>query len=205
MDPTTPTAAHGPALAMLDIDDVPRGMLALDMLVKEAQIEVYAAGTVQAGQYLLLFGGEVAPVELSFAEAVAAAGPGLRDTVLLPHAELRIAPALLDDVRRWPCPGDTLGVLQTGTSPTMLRVVDAALKGAEVDLVQLRVADGLGGRAIATLWGETHDVEAALELARAACERGGAGPLSAQVIRNVDPTVSRRIGHGTHFYREWRG
>ncbi|MCA9707492.1 MAG: BMC domain-containing protein [Myxococcales bacterium] len=207
MAPSSTAAAHGPALAMLDIDDVPRGMLALDILVKEAEVDVYAAGTVQAGRYLLLFGGEVAPVELSYDKAVAAAEPGLRDTVLLPDAEPRIAPAILDAARRWPCPGDTLGVLQAGTSPTMLRAVDAALKGAEVDLVQLRVADGLGGRAIATLWGQTHDVEAALELAERARERSMAPAQgwSAQTIRNVDPTVARRIGHGTHFYREWRG
>ncbi len=192
---------------MLDIDDLPLGMVALDMLVKEAEVEVYAAGTVQAGRYLLLFGGEVAPVEMSFDKAVTAARGALRDLVLLPHAEPRIHPAILGGTRRWPCPGDTLGVLQSGSSPTMLGAVDAALKGAEVDLVQLRIADGLGGKAIATLWGETHDVEAALELADTARGRSPAGSdrWSAQTIRNVDPTVGDRIGRGTHFYEEWRG
>lgn len=190
---------------MLDIDDVPLGLLALDLLVKEAQVDVYSAGTVQAGRYLVLFGGQVEPVQMSFVRACAAAEAALCDAVLLPYAEERIAPAVLTAERRWPSPGDTLGVLQNGTSPTMLLAVDAALKGAEVDLVQLRIADGLGGRAIATLWGETHDVEAALELAEAALGRGRADGWSARAIRNVDPEVARRVGQGTHFYQGWRG
>ncbi len=205
MPSPTPNATRGPALAMLDIDDVPRGTRALDLLVKEAEVDVYASGTVQAGRYLILFGGEVGPVETSFRRAAVAAGDALSDAVMLPHAESRIAPAVLDDARRWPSPGDTLGVLQTGTSPTMLRVVDAALKGAHVDLVQLRVAEGLGGGAIATLWGENHDVEAAVEYAETALRRGRPEGWSAQTIRNVDPMVAEHVGRGTHFFQGWRG
>lgn len=202
------SSERGPALAMLDIDDVPRGLLALDLLVKEAEVAVYSAGTVQAGRYLILFGGPVGPVEMSFARAKGAARHAVVDAVLLPHAEARIAPAVLEGVRRWPSvevDGDTLGVLQSGSSPTMLRCVDHALKGAEVDLVQLRIAEGLGGRAIATLWGRTHDVEAAVEVAERALASGRPAGWSAQTIRNVDPGVAERVGRGTHFFQEWRG
>jgi len=187
---------------MLDIGDIPRGLLALDALVKEAGVDVLSAGTIQDGRYLILFGGQVEAVSFAFEKALQTAKGALRDAVLLPGVEERIAPAIVDNVIRWPAPGDTLGVLQNGTSPSMLAAVDAALKGALVDLVQLRIGDGLGGRAIATLWGETHDVEAALELA----EGVAAGPTwSAQIIRNADDIVSGAIRGGTRFFREWRG
>ena len=196
---------------MLDVDDIPRGFAALDLLVKEAEVVVYSAGTVQSGRYLILFGGPVAAVEMSFDRAISVVGGAARalvDAVLLPYAEARIAPAVLQGAQRWPSSeiqGDTLGVFQCGSSPTMLRCVDAALKGALVELIQLRVAEGLGGRAIATLWGETHDVEAAIELAERVLIDGNPRDWSAQTIRNVDPTVAERVGHGTHFFKEWRG
>ena len=207
----TPSTTHitsstrGPALAMLDIGDVPLGIMALDALVKEADVQVYSAGTVQAGRYLILFGGDVGPVEESYGRALKRAGASLNDVVLLPYAEPRIAPAILEGRQRPQGAGDTLGVLQTGTSPTMLRVVDAALKGAEVDLMQLRIADGLGGRAIATLWGESYDVDAAIELAEAVVPSGQTDGWSAQAIRNVDPTVAERVAERTHFFGGWRG
>jgi microcompartment protein CcmL/EutN len=190
---------------MLDIDDIPRGWSALDLLVKEAQIDVYSSGTVQAGRFLVLFGGEVESTQMALERAMDAASASLRDAVLLPFAEERIAPAILDAQIRWPATGDTLAVFQNDTSPTMLLALDKALKGAEVDLVQLRIAEGLGGRAMATLWGKTHDVEAAKELAESALKAGHPQGWSAQVIRNVDPTVAARVGAGSHFFSGWRG
>lgn len=195
----------GPALALLDIRDVPVGLRALDALAKEAPIEVLAAGTVQNGAYLILFGGDVEPVERSFLRAIEVAGGSVADRVLLAHAEERIVPAIVSQVIRWPAPGDTAGIVQTGSPPTLLRAVDSALKGAQVDLVELRIADGLAGKAIATLWGETHDVEAALSLANQAIARGVVDGSSTTIIPNADAELVRAIRTGTRFFREWRG
>ncbi|MFT7520800.1 MAG: microcompartment protein CcmL/EutN [Kiritimatiellia bacterium] len=190
---------------MLDIADIPRGVLALDLLIKEAWVEVLSAGTVQGGRYLILFGGDVESTQLAFAKAEQAAGDALFDRVCLPWAEQRIGPAILDGTRREPTRGDSLGMLQASAAPTMIRAVDAALKGAQVDLVEFRVADGLGGRAIATLWGESYDIEAAIELAERTLERGRSDGWSSSVVRNTDPTVRDRLAVGTRFYQEWRG
>jgi microcompartment protein CcmL/EutN len=195
----------GPALALLELTDVPAGYAALDALAKEAPVTVIAAGTVQCGHFLIAFAGEVEPVEMAFARAAAVAGPALLDAVLLPHAEPRIAPAITEAARRFPAPGDALGVLQTGTSPTLLRAVDAALKGALVELVELRLAEGLGGRGLCTLWGEQHDVQAALELATEAFGRGRAEGATTRLIANADREVGRALGRGTRFFKEFRG
>jgi microcompartment protein CcmL/EutN len=203
----------GPALAMLEISDLPAGFAALDALAKEAPVVVIAAGTIQQGHYLVAFAGDVEPVELSFARAVGRAAGALVDAVLLPYAERRILPALRDGTVLYvggvggieAPPGDALGVLQTATSPTLLRALDAALKGAEVELVELRIAEGLGGRALATLWGKQHDVEAAVELATEAFARGHREGCSTAVIANADREVGRSLRHGTRFFKELRG
>ena len=164
-----------------------------------------AAGTVQAGDYLILFGGAVEPTARSYQRALEAAGDAVVDEVMLPWAEERILPAIRDGAIRWPAPGDALGVVQSGTPPTLIRAVDAALKGALVDLVEFRVADGLGGKAVATLWGETPDVEAALELADGTVHRGNMTGYSATIIRNADPEIGRALADTTRFFKEWRG
>jgi len=206
------SAAHvGPALALLEISEVPRGLRALDALVKEAPVTVAARGTVQCGRYLIAFAGEVEAVERAHARALSVAGGAVTDAVLLPDAEPRILPALRDGVVRWPAPGDALGVLQSGSCPVLLAAVDAALKGAHVELVELRLADGLGGRAIATFWGEIYDVEAAMELSERAlgrhAERVGVGREEASmvVIPNADDETRLAVSAGTRFFGEWRG
>jgi microcompartment protein CcmL/EutN len=190
---------------MLDLADIPAGMRALDALVKEAVVQIHAAGTVQRGHYLILFGGEVEPVQRAFDRALGVAADDIYDLVLLPHAEERIAPAIANAAIRWPAPGDTLGVIQTGAPPTLVRAVDRALKGALVELIELRVAEGLGGKSIATLWGETHDVEAAISHANQGIAQGLLDRSSTTVIRNADDELINAVRHGTRFFQEFRG
>jgi microcompartment protein CcmL/EutN len=195
----------GPSLAMLLLGDVPEGLFILDALAKEAQVVILQTGTIQNGRYLILFGGEVGPVERSWRRALDTAGSHVVDEVFLPHAEARLAPAIQNGTIRWPAQGDTLGVLQAETPPALVRAADAALKGAHVDLVELRVGDGLGGRAIASLWGETHDVEAAIGHARASFERAGVEGTSTTIIPRADASVRAALASGSRFHRELRG
>ena len=195
----------GPALAMIELDDVPAGLVALDALAKEAPVSVIAAGTIQCGHWLIAFAGEVEAVELSFAQASRRAEGAIFDAVLLPYAEARLLPALRDGVVHFPAPGDALGVVQTGSSPTLLRALDAALKGAQVELIELRIAEGLGGKALGTLWGEQHDVEAAIELCTAAFGRGRRQGCTTAVVANADGEIARALRSGTRFFKEFRG
>jgi microcompartment protein CcmL/EutN len=206
-------ARNGPALAMLQFGEVPKGLRALDALVKEASVEVLAAGTVQCGHYLVAFGGQVEAVLRSFNRAKEVGGSAAIDSVLLPDAEERIVPAFRDGVVRSPqrTTGDALGVIQSAACPVLLGAVDAGLKGAHVDLVELRVAEGLGGKALATLWGELHDVEAAVEIAcgviQRQVDRGAIAPAAAttEVIPNADDGILDAVSSGTRFFQEWRG
>ena len=198
-------AVLGPALAMLEISDLPAGLAALDALAKEALVVVLGAGTIQCGHWLVAFAGDVEAVERSFARASERAAGVIVDAVLLPHAEPRIVPALRDGSVNFPAPGDALGVVQTSSSPTMLRAIDAALKGAHVELVELRAAEGLGGRALSTLWGALPDVEAAIDLATSAFARGRGAGCTTSIIANADPEVGRAVGGGTRFFKEFRG
>jgi len=61
-------------------------------------------------------------------------------------------------------PGDALGVIETRTVAPILGASDAAVKGATVTLLEIRMADGLGGKAYALFAGEISDVEAAVEI-----------------------------------------
>jgi microcompartment protein CcmL/EutN len=195
----------GPALAMLAISDIPAGLRALDGLAKEAPVELLATGTIQCGWYLIAFGGQVEPVQRSHARALELSGDTVVDQVLLAHIDERIVPTWREGKVRDLGTGDSLGVLQVASPPTMMRAVDAALKGAMVDLVELRLGDGLGGKAIATLWGATHDVEAAIALSQEAIARGRSDGASTVVIPNADAAVRQSLAEGTRFFKEWRG
>jgi microcompartment protein CcmL/EutN len=195
----------GPALAMLVAGDIPAGLRALDALAKEAPVEILASGTMQCGCYMIALSGQVEPVQRAHARALQVLGSCRIDDVMLAHADERIVPAWHEGLVQGLGAGDTLGVLQVASPPTLVRAVDAALKGALVELIELRLGDGLGGKAIATLWGETHDVQAAIGFANAAIARGRSDGASAVVIPNADTAVKQSLAAGTRFFKEWRG
>ena len=85
------------------------------------------------------------------------------DTVFLPNVHPGVAAGITGG--RELRVDDALGVVETRTVASAIHAADAGLKGAEVTLWQLRLADGLGGKGIIHFVGLVADVEAAVEIA----------------------------------------
>ena len=60
--------------------------------------------------------------------------------------------------------GEALGVIETATVAAIIEAADAGLKGARVRLLELRLADDLGGKGYLLFDGPVADVEAAVEI-----------------------------------------
>jgi len=154
-----------PAIALLELRSIPVGTLVADAMVKRAPLELLRAGTVQPGKYLVLVGGPVAVVEEAYAEGCRLAGPSLVDRIILPQVHAQVVAAL--DGTRQANDGDALGVFETQCIPANVQAADAAVKAAEVVIVEIRLGDGLGGKGVTHLAGKLADVQAAIEAATA--------------------------------------
>ena len=151
----------GPALGTLELSSVARGVVVADAMVKKAPVELVFARAVSSGKFVILVSGEVADVEEAMNAAIAAAQATLVDRLLLPQA----ADSLLAALRRHapsPTAVDAVGIFETFSVASTLHAADAAAKAARVEVAELRLADGLGGKAYFILAGEQADVEAAL-------------------------------------------
>lgn len=151
-----------PALALLEFSSIAAGIQAADAMVKRAPIDVIRGGTVQPGKYLVLIGGQVADVEESLAAGRDVGGDTVLDTVYLPQVHPAVVKAIAGG--RVPEVTDAVGVVETTTVAATIHAADAGIKGAEVQLVEVRLADGLGGKGIVVFSGLVGDVEAAVEI-----------------------------------------
>jgi microcompartment protein CcmL/EutN len=158
-----------PALALLEFSSIAAGMQAADAMVKRAPIDVLKAGTVHNGKYLVLLGGQVADVEESLAAGREAGGPDVLDFVFLPQVHPEVVGTI--GGARAPAARDALGIVETTTVAAAIQAADAGVKGADVRLVELRLADGLGGKGVVLFSGLVADVEAAVRLGTGALER----------------------------------
>lgn len=151
-----------PALSLIEFGSIAAGIQAADAMVKRAPIDVIQAGTVQPGKYLVLVGGLTADVEESLAAGREVGRGAILDIVFLPQVHPAVVAALRGG--RSPEASDALGVLETTSVAAAIRAADAGVKGAQVELVEVRLADGLGGKGIVLYSGLVADVEIAVAL-----------------------------------------
>jgi microcompartment protein CcmL/EutN len=185
-----------PALALVEFSSIAAGIQAADAMVKRAPIDVIKAGTVHNGKYLVLIGGLTADVEESLAAGRQVGADAVLDYVFLPH----VHPEVVDTIGggRAPQANDALGVVETTTVAAAIHAADAGVKAALVRLVEVRLADGLGGKGIVLFSGLVADVEAAVQ--------GGVGVLERAdllvrqvVIPQLHPGMWENIGDATRF------
>ncbi len=148
-----------PAIAVLEFDSIARGIEAGDAMVKRSPLEVLRAGTVHPGRYLVLAGGPTAEVEEAVLAGRHVGADALVGLLVLPDVHPAVV-AAVGGVRSGA--GEALGVVETRTVTAAIEAADAGMKGAQVVLRELRLADELGGKAYVLFGGPLSEVEAAV-------------------------------------------
>jgi microcompartment protein CcmL/EutN len=67
----------------------------------------------------------------------------------------------------------SLGIIETFSAASAIKAADIAVKTAKVDIFELRVSRGMGGKGVVMLTGEIGDVSAAVEAGAAHAEAQG--------------------------------
>ncbi len=186
------------ALALLEFSNVSVGVLAVDRMLKKSPVALLRCGSVHPGRYLALVGGSVASTQEAHAAgaAIGCEQNALVDEVFLgdPHPLLnaavmgeRVAPT-----------GDAVGLCEISTSPGLLRLMDALLKDVPIGLVEIRLADDLGGHALAVFDGDLPSVQEALDMV--SIRLGStAQQLGSALLPRVDETLREVLGTGSRF------
>lgn len=81
-----------------------------------------------------------------------------------------------------------LGLIETFTAASAILAADAAVKAADIRLIEVRVARGMGGKCFVSLTGDVSDVKAAVEAgAKIAAEEGVL--INMEVIASPHPDL----------------
>lgn len=185
-----------PALAVLDFDSIPAGVYAVDSILKKSPIAFIRAGTVTRGRYLVIFGGSTAATSEALDAALEVSGAAIIDHSFLPDVHQTLAEAVFGERRM---AGGSLLILETATASSIVRSVEAALKGTPVELIEIRLSDsGLAGKGVAFLAGSLPDVEAAAVFAA----EGRGDPIhgfACRLIAAPHETLERAVAGSTQF------
>mgnify|MGYP002641232543 CR=1 FL=1 len=157
-----------PALALIEVNSIAIGMVVSDACVKKAAVDLLQSRPIAPGRYITLFWGDVGEVEEAFLEGTRIAQDTLVGQLFLPGAHDSLIEALVAVAQ--PTPVDSIAIVELYTLSATLLSADAALKAADVQLLEMRLAAGIDGKGYFVLTGELYDVEAAVEAATEAIE-----------------------------------
>lgn len=149
------------SVGLLELSSVAAGFQALDAMLKAASIDVLLARTICSGKYLILVGGDVGSVRAAVDAGATCEPTAVIDRHVLARVHEKVFPALSGAVV--PQMKAAFGCVETFSVVTGIRAADAAAKAAEVDLLEVRSAMALGGKAFFTCTGDVGAVRAAVE------------------------------------------
>lgn len=148
-------------LGALEYSSFAIGIKALDEMVKVAPIKIIDARTISSGKYLILFSGDVASAEYSFKKGYETGASYVVDRLFLPmvHPELIAAIGNTVQTDYW----DAIGIIETLSVVSAIEAADRAAKAGGVNIIEIRLADGFGGKSYVKMMGTLDAVEAAME------------------------------------------
>lgn len=154
-----------PSLGMIEYKSVARGIFACDAMVKKAPVRIIETHAVCPGKYITIICGEVADVEEAMKAGLEAGKDMVVADLFLPQVHASIIPAMsgtthIDSF-------GAVGIIESFAVATLVRAADIAAKATPVQLVELRLANGLGGKGYFVMTGTLSDVQESLNAAKA--------------------------------------
>lgn len=149
------------ALGMIELNCIPKGIEAADAMLKAAEVELTTAQAVCAGKYIAIVSGDVAAVKASVDAGVSIGADKLVDSIVIPnvHPQVLAAVAACTDIEQT----GAVGIMETFSLAAAVFAADAAVKAADVDLIEVRLGRGLGGKSFIILTGDVAACRAAVD------------------------------------------
>lgn len=155
---------ESPCIGLVEYTSIAEGIEATDAILKQASVQLLASRPVHPGKYTTLFTGTVEEVSESLKAAVRLEKNSLLDVLFLPQVHEQVLQALSLAYNPYVDSG-AVGILETTAIASLIKAADIAVKGAEVTLLSMRLADHLGGKSFLVMTGEIGDLESAMEKA----------------------------------------
>ena len=181
----------GPALGIIELTSIARGVLVADAMVKKAPVRILQSHPISPGKHIIVIAGEVAEVDESMQAGLAVAGATLVDRLFLPQAHAQLGPLVAGQATLRSEPLEAVAVFETYSVASTVLAADAAAKAAEVTLLDMRLGQGLGGKGFFTMTGDLESIQAAADAGRAAIENGLL--VGIEIIARPHEDLSRKL------------
>ena len=132
------------SIGLVEVKNVSKGIVVTDEMLKSAGIVLISSGSVCPGKFVTIVGGELSAIHAAVDRAELIAEDALIDKFVIGNLGDNVFEAICGtaDVKE----KKAFGIVETFTAASAIQAADAAVKAGDIELIEVRVARGLGGK-----------------------------------------------------------
>ena len=173
----------GKSIGLLELKSIPVGIETADAVLKAANVELLTATPTCPGKYVIIICGAVGAVKSAMESGRQTAGIYLVGHHTINNVHASVPEAIVGTLEVGHIA--SIGVIETMTALT-------AVEAANVRLMEIRIARGLGGKGFVILTGEVSAVRSAVKAAMNQLEETG-DITSSSVIASPHPGLIDKL------------
>ncbi len=158
-------------IGFLELNSIAKGIEATDAMLKAAEVRLLFARPNCPGKYNALITGDVAAVRFSLDVGIAVGGHSVIEHLEIPRVHPQVIKAI--NLSVIPKEANAIGILEYFSITASILGADSAVKAADVNIVDIRLGTGIGGKSYVIFTGDTSSVTEALESSARTTEKSG--------------------------------
>ena len=167
-------------IGCVELNSISAGLHVADEMVKAAEVQLVLARPTCPGRYLVIVTGDTGAVKSSVEAGSNIGRDMVVDWFVIPSVHESVIPAMNGTAV---CPRiNALGCIETCTTASCIIAADAAAKAGQVQLIELRFAAGLGGKAFIVMTGEVSSVRASVDAGVEVVNSDASGPVLSHIV-----------------------
>ncbi len=158
------------SVGLIELSSIAAGFQVADTMLKAGNVRLILSRSICSGKYMVLVGGDTAAVTSAVEAGCVDAGGCLIDSFIIANLHPDVFVALGRSQ-----PAETtgaLGIIESFNVATLIQAADTVAKTSNVQLLEVRLAMAMGGKAFFTVTGDIASVQAAVNAARAVSASG---------------------------------
>ncbi len=149
------------SIGLIELSSIAAGFQVCDAMLKAADVDLLLSRSICSGKYMVMVRGDVAAVQSSVDSGCKAGDFSIIDTMVIANLHEAVFPAITGVNKTEAL--EALGIIESFSVASLIEAADAAVKTAQVRLIEIRLAMALGGKAFVTLTGSLAAVRSAVD------------------------------------------
>jgi len=151
------------SIGLIELTSIAAGFQAADAMLKASNVDMLLSRSICSGKYMVMVRGDVAAVEAAVSAGMSGCRFAVIDSFVIPNLHEAVFPAIAGSSKVEAL--NALGIVESFSVAALIEGADAAVKAANVQLIEIRLAMALGGKAFVTMTGDVAAVQASVDAA----------------------------------------